>query len=184
MEEIVYHYPQKILNQNNTPKMKKLFFPICILLLTQLSGCQKNTDDPPPPPPPTKTAEELLVDKTWKFEYVTFVTDNKLFYYERNGSNNTANFGNDAIVFKKDGTGTYTATGTQVFTLTWKFEDTQKSKIKYTIKDYDLGVPKVGSNQVVIWENIVLTEGTLKYAEIYSRSDAKSIIASAKRVPL
>ena len=163
--------------------MNKLFLPICFLIIGYLSACQKEKDDPTPTPPP-KSNDELIVDKTWKFEYITFVSDNKLFYFERNGSNNTANFGNDAITFKKDGTGTYTATGSQIFTLTWKFEDSQKTKIKYTIKDYDLGNPKPGANQVVIWENIVLTENSVKYAEIYTRSDNKSIISSAKRVPL
>src|SRR5215204_741227 len=163
--------------------MQKLFLPVCFLIISQLTGCHKEKDNPPPTEQP-KSNEELLVNKTWKFEYITFVTDNKLFYYERNGSNNTANFGNDAITFKSDGTGTYTATGTQVFTLTWKFEDSRKSKIKYTLKDYELGNPKLGASQVVIWENIVLTDNTLKYAEIYSRADNKSIISSAKRIPL
>ena len=161
--------------------MSKVFLAISFLVVSHLSGCHKEKDNPPPTTPP-KSNDELIVDKTWKFEYTTFTTDSKLFYFERNGSNNTANFGNDAITFKSDGTGTYTATGSQMFTLTWKFEDSQKTKIKYTIKDYDLGVPKLGASQIVIWENVVLTENSLKYAEIYSRSDGKSIISSAKRI--
>ena len=161
--------------------MTKFSAALLALFILAISSCKK--DDSTTPPPAQKSKEELLTAKGWKFQSITFAQDSKLYYYERGGSANTANFTNDLITFKTDGSGTYTATGIDVFNITWQFLDAAKSKMKYTILNYDLGVRKNGVNQIVVWENVLLTETSLDYAEIYTRSDNKAIISSARRVP-
>lgn len=154
----------------------KLFYGILMAALGFLSCSKDNTSAPTAP-----TVDSLLIGKTWKIQSITFVSNNILYYYTMGASGNTADFSKDAIVFNKDLTGSYTA-GVNTYNITWQFTDAEKSKIKYTILNYDKGLPKSGVNLVVTWENVVLTTSTLKYAEIYTNSDGNSVISSAVRI--
>lgn len=160
--------------------MKRITFYFFTLLLVFALACTKEND-----PAFEKTSnKDLLVNKSWKFQKLTFVQNNTLYFYTLGGSNNSFNFGNDAISFKADGTGTYTNSVNVKFIISWQFADVEESIINYTIFNYDKGASRQGVNLTVTWENVQLSTTYLKYAEIYTNSDGGAIISSAKRIPL
>jgi hypothetical protein len=153
---------------------KTLILSLCFFSF--LLACKKESI-------PTVLNDEFLTNKSWKMEGIKFTTDNILYHYKRNSSGNNIGFDKDIIRFKKDGTGTYTNNGSDIYNLSWKFLDAEKSKIEYTIFNYSMGHPEPGVNQVVDWENVVATTTSLKYAEIYTRTDDVSIVCSVERSP-
>ena len=159
--------------------MRSSYLITLMLFLALATGCQKEED---PPPDPTK--EELLLDKSWSASEITFVSDNALRYYKRGGSSNTWDFTYDVISFKTGGTGTYQNLQNSVFNITWQFIDAAKTRIRFTIYDYDKGIRKPGTNLVVNWENLVIAATSISYSEIYTNSDNKSIISAGNRATL
>lgn len=157
--------------------MKRLLLFSAILTSISVFSCTKDNT-----PVKTKSVEDYLVGKSWKIQEITFVQNNQLYYYLRGGSGNTASFPNDVLVFNADGTGTYTTTAGDSFHTTWDFQDSEKSKINYTVYDYDAGAAKTGSNLVVRMENVNVSDSTLKYAEIYTNGNGNSIISSVERM--
>jgi len=159
--------------------MRKLLLTTIVFITFLAVGCQKEDD-----PPPTPSKEELLVEKSWGASEITFVADNLLKYYKRGGSTNSWDFTNDYIKFKADGTGTYKNVPATTFNITWQFIDAAKTRIRYTIYDYDKGVSKPGTNLVVNWQNVVITATNLEYSEIYTNSDGKSVITAGGRTAM
>jgi len=157
--------------------MKKSAFLSSVLFLFLAVGCQKEEDKPPTP-----SKEDLLVDKNWYASDITFVSGDFLRYYKRGGSGNTWDFTNDYISFKRDGTGTYQNLPGSTFNISWQFIDAAKTRIRFTIFDYDKGVRKPGTNLVVNWQNVLISANAIEYSEIYTNSDSKSIISAASRM--
>lgn len=81
----------------------------------------------------TATKEELLTHHTWKMEELTQVENNTQIYYKRGGTTNTNNFDNDKITFLVDGTGTYSPTPSQNFSITWEFTNSSKTQMNIVI---------------------------------------------------
>ncbi len=132
-----------------------------------------------------KPVEEFLLSKSWQVEKLTFTEADKLYKFRKNASDNDVEYySQDVITFYEDGTGKYTSYGSNTFNIVWEYIDTEKTTIEYTINDFLLGAPSPGNNLDVLLENVVVTENFLKYAEIYTKDDNKSIISSVKRVAI
>ncbi len=159
--------------------------PLAILFffLIHPSSCGKKNNKQDEPNKFSDPAE-LLINKAWRVSELTFVSHDELFYYKRGGSRNTWDFTYDVITFNADGTGSYANLKESTFQIKWQFMDEGKTKLRYTILDYDMGVKGSGVNLVVNWENVFLSPKTLHYAEIYTNSDGNSIISSGTRVSL
>lgn len=157
--------------------MKKSFF-LYLLMLPLIFSCKKVIT-----PIIEKTTEANLVDKAWLMDEITFVQSNQLYYYQRGGQSNTAHFDNNTIYFKKDKTGTY-SDGGHIYDITWSFDQDDKTKLQYTIYDYQNGAPQEGVNSVVYLENVNVSDAYFRYAEIYTHDGEKSVISSVKRVYL
>ena len=83
--------------------------------------------------------EQVLSQRTegWKLNTIRYLTANAFSYYQRGAaSGNTINADDDVIVFKSNGSGTYSfrTTGSiQTYPLTWVFKNTEKTKLEITI---------------------------------------------------
>jgi hypothetical protein len=139
-------------------------------------SCKKALD-----PVIEKKVQDLLVNKNWNMDEITYVEDNTLFYYLRGGQNNTAHFDSNILLFKEDKNGIY-IDGNVTYDITWQFVGNDYTKLNYTIYNYYKGAPKQGTNSVINLENVNLSESFFKYAEIYSHDSQKSIISSVKRI--
>src|SRR5688572_4799509 len=93
-----------------------------------LQACTKDESDID-----VASKEELLTHHTWKMEELTQVENNAQIYYKRGGTTNTHNFDNDKITFLADGTGNYSPTPTQNFSITWEFTNASKTQMNIVI---------------------------------------------------
>ncbi|MEP7237029.1 MAG: carboxypeptidase-like regulatory domain-containing protein [Ferruginibacter sp.] len=105
----------------------------------------------------TKASGNILTDATWKMEESRVLDGNNVFYYKRNGQENTINFDNDLYKFNADNTGIYFYNG-QEYKFSWKYLDAEKTKMEMLIA--------YPSPLIVNLENITLTSTALKYTRM------------------
>ncbi len=160
----------------------KFNFALYIVLATLFIACNKDSNDPDLQTP-VLTIEQQLSDKVWLMDKISFTENDKLFHYKRNGSDNNVNYYiTDRIIFNEDGTGTYKNFGANTFNISWAFKDIKKTVIEYTIHDFLGGSPSTGKNLKITMENITIKDDLLSYAEIYTKDDNNSIVASVHRI--
>ncbi len=105
----------------------------------------------------TNVSVGLLTAATWKMEESRVIDGNNMFYYKRDGKENTINFDNDLYKFNTDNTGIYFYNG-QEYKFTWKYLDTEKTKMEMIIL--------YPTPLVVNFENIMLTASSFKYTRM------------------
>lgn len=157
--------------------MKQLFVLLC--LSTFIISCKKDSDDPP------QTAisrDSILVSRIWQMQKIHVLQNNTLLFYQRGGQNNSWNYDNDYLKFEKDGSGTYTA-GSDVYDITWQFDNSDKTEISYTLHDYANGHPEDGIDLEIKLENVYLSETSFRYAELYTNENGTHAICSVYREP-
>jgi hypothetical protein len=103
-----------------------------------------------------KTAGSLT-DVTWKMEESRVIDGNNMFYYKRDGKENTINFDNDMYKFNTDNSGIYFYNG-QEYKFTWKYMDNERTKMEMIIL--------YPTPLVVTLENIMLAGNSLKYTRL------------------
>lgn len=81
-------------------------------------------------------------------------------FYDRGGSNNTHDYGNDLLQFNTNGSGTYTTSAGDSYTIAWQFDNGEKTELSYTISDFN-------GNLTIKLENILLDENNFRYSEMY-----------------
>jgi hypothetical protein len=99
----------------------------------------------------------LLTGVNWKMEESRVIDGNSMFYYKRDGKENTINFDNDVYKFTNDNTGIYFYNG-QEYKFNWKYQDAEKTKMEMTIL--------YPTPLIVTLENISLTGNSLKYTRL------------------
>jgi hypothetical protein len=112
------------------------------------------------PKPVTKlpeSVESLLTGYTWKMEESRVIEGNNMFYYKRNGPDNSIDFDNDFYKFNSDNTGIYTY-NRQDYKFNWKYLDTEKTKMEIMIL--------YPTPLIVTLENITVTPISLKYTRL------------------
>ena len=82
---------------------------------------------------------------------------NNMFYYKRDGQENTINFDNDLYKFDTDNTGIYFYNGQQ-YKFNWKYLNTEKTKMELVIL-YPIPL-------IVSLENITLTASAFAYTRL------------------
>ncbi|MBL7699008.1 MAG: hypothetical protein JNK79_12665 [Chitinophagaceae bacterium] len=123
-----------------------------------------NKDDDEPQQPQVKDRMELLTSVAWQIDHLYQVQGGQKAYYDRGGSNNTYNYGSDLLKFNTDGSGTYTTSAGNSYTIEWQFDNAGKTEISYTIN----GFPN-GSLDIKL-ENVFLDENNFRYAEMYTNN--------------
>ncbi|MEO7307175.1 MAG: carboxypeptidase-like regulatory domain-containing protein [Ferruginibacter sp.] len=98
-----------------------------------------------------------LTGVTWKMEESRVIDGNSMFYYKRDGKENTINFDNDLYKFNTDNTGIYFYNGQQ-YAFNWKYLDTEKTKMEMLIL--------YPTPLIVTLENITLTANSFKYTRL------------------
>lgn len=136
-----------------------------IFIISTFLACKKEDVTP-------KTPEQILTKNAWKIDELRYLQDNVPHYYKRGGTQNTESFSDEYIEFFSDKTGRYYAQDLSSVPITWNFVNAEKTIIQYTIQ-YGL---------VVTWESIILTEGSIRYTEYYTRNGIKSL-AEGIRIP-
>ena len=121
-----------------------------------------------------KTPEQILTSTPWKIAEITAAIGNLTYYYNRGGSANTVNFDNEYIVFRIDNTGTYAEDVGSRAEFTWSFSNTAKTKITLT--------GQLLPSSTIYWEDVVLTDTSLKYNERYTVLNVFSS-ATVERIP-
>jgi hypothetical protein len=113
---------------------------------------------------PVKTVTEqstesasALTNVTWKIEESRVIEGNSMFYYKRNGEQNSVNFDNDFYKFNTNNTGIYFYNGKE-YQFNWKYQDAEKTKMEMTIL-YPIPL-------IVSFENILLTATSFKYTRL------------------
>jgi len=117
------------------------------------------TKIPEPVKPVTETVygNASLTGVTWKMEESRVIDGNSMFYYKRNGAENTINFDEDFYKFNNDNTGTYYYNG-QEYKFTWKYLDAANTKMEMII---------LYPNPLVVnFENLSVNGSTLKYTRM------------------
>lgn len=136
-----------------------------ISLLFVATACKKDKDTP------SKSAEEYLTAHAWKPNEIRAMQGGSSYYYKRGGTSTAGfNLDNESILFKADGTGTYTGTGGNSVPLTWTFTNTAKTRLTWTAN--------LGSPTTVSWEINTLNDNLLRYDEYYPNT-----ISFGERVP-
>ena len=102
-------------------------------------------------------SDGLLTAVTWKMEESRVIDGNKMYYYKRDGPENTINFDNDLYQFKANNTGIYFYNG-QEYKFNWKYLDSEKIKMEMVIL-YPIPF-------IVNLENISLSSSSLKYTRL------------------
>jgi hypothetical protein len=98
-----------------------------------------------------------LTDVTWKMEESRVIDGNNIFYYKRDGKENTINFDNDLYKFNTDNTGIYYYNG-QEYKFNWKYLDAERTKMEMLIL--------YPTPLIVTLENITLTANSFKYTRL------------------
>ena len=99
----------------------------------------------------------ILTNTTWKMEESRVIDGNNIFYYKRNGQENSINFDNDFYKFNADNTGIYTYNG-QDYKFNWKYLDAEKTRMEMIIL--------YPTPLIVTLENITVTATSLKYTRL------------------
>ncbi len=119
------------------------------------------TKIPEPVRPATETVNVSsslsLTGVTWKMQESRVMDGNNMFYYKRNGTENTVNFDEDFYKFNTDNTGTYYYNG-QGYKFTWKYLDTENTKMEMIIL--------YPTPLIVNFENLTVTGSSLKYTRM------------------
>ncbi len=105
----------------------------------------------------TSATTDLLTTAAWKIDESRVIEGNNIYYYKRNGQENTINFDNDLYKFETGNTGIYFFNG-QEYKFNWKYLDTEKTKMEIVIL---YPVPLM-----VNLENITLTASSFKYTRL------------------
>ena len=161
-------------------KTAKLLCLAAIFLTVGLLACKKDNDNDQSA---SKSPEEYLIGKKWKIDELTFLQGNQFGYYFRNTSGTTINLMNDRIEFKTGGTGTYTSTYDDVYSFTWQFTDTDKTKMMVKISNYANGAPAAGVDLTITYENVHVSDNVLRYTEIFTNANSSKTMSSVKRTP-
>jgi hypothetical protein len=140
-------------------------------LLLVLMACKSTsvTSDP--------VNETSLSNTEWQMEEIRFIQQNTPYYYKRGSAReNNMNFDNDFIRFNFDGTGIYHQSDGTEYQLKWRFVDDQKTGIEYTLENFRDQKPVT-----VHWEQIQMTNKTIKYIEFYTLTNGTNSLANVTR---
>ena len=111
---------------------------------------------------------------SWQIDEIRFLQQNTLYYYKRGGADNSYDFNDEYIQFNKDKSGVRYDKGVS-YPLKWDFIDQGKTKIKIIMQE--------SPQLIVIWENLIYNETSLKYSEYYTRRGTNSL-AVVTRTPI
>ena len=137
--------------QNSSPPVAERIDPITTQSLKpEVTEARPATEQP-------KMSGVLLTEVTWKMDESRVIDGNNMFYYKRDGKENTINFDNDLYKFNTDNTGIYFYNG-QEYKFNWKYLDTEKTKIEMIIA--------YPTPLIVTLENITLTANSFKYTRL------------------
>jgi hypothetical protein len=140
-----------------------------ITLLTCTISCKKSNIAPL-----NRTPEQILTATPWKILEITGGIGNLPFYYKRGGSSNTINFDNEYYLFKPDQTGTYVDNTGLQNPFTWSYSNAGKTRIMLN--------GELLPATPIYWENIILTDNSLKYNESYTIGNT-SANSTVERIP-
>ena len=103
------------------------------------------------------TTGDQLTTTTWQMDESRVIDGNSMFYYKREGQENTINFDNDSYKFNAGNTGIYFFNG-QEYKFNWKYLNAEKTKIEIIIL--------YPTPLIVNLENIMLTTSSFKYTRL------------------
>jgi len=119
------------------------------------------------------SSSNLLTNVTWKMDESRIIDGTNMFYYKREGKENTIDLDKDLYKFNTDNTGIYFYND-QEYKFTWTYIDTEKTKMKIVIL--------YPTPLVVNLENIVLTPSSLKYTRV-QKVNGVNFMAIETRIP-
>jgi hypothetical protein len=105
----------------------------------------------------TGLSDGSLTGVTWQMQESRVMDGNNMFYYKREGQENTINFDNDLYKFDTDNTGIYFYNGQQ-YKFNWKYINTEKTKMELVIL--------YPTPLIVSLENITLTASSFAYTRL------------------
>ncbi|HMK03562.1 MAG TPA: carboxypeptidase-like regulatory domain-containing protein [Ferruginibacter sp.] len=106
---------------------------------------------------PVYSNSDPLTSVTWKMDESRIIDGTNMFYYKREGKENSIDLDRDFYKFNTDNTGTYFSND-QEYKLTWTYIDAEKTKMKIVVL--------YPTPLVVNLENIVLTPSSFKYTRV------------------
>src|SRR5882724_8229537 len=113
---------------------------------------------------PILIADTSIAGRKWAMQEIRFLYDNVPYYYKRDDyAKSNMNFDNDNIIFNCDGTGIYHQTNDVDYPLKWHYIEPGKNVIQFTISKF-----RNNCDLLVTWENIELSNNTIKYTEYYT----------------
>lgn len=115
------------------------------------------TENPEPVSTQRNINGDQLTGINWKMNESRVIDGSQMFYYKRNGEENTINFDNDLYTFNADHTGIYFYNG-QEYKFNWKYLDTEKTKLEMVIL--------YPTPLIITFENITVTATSFKYTRL------------------
>lgn len=119
------------------------------------------------------SGSDMLTAVTWQMDESRVIDGNNMYYYKRNGQENTINFDNDAYKFNTDNTGMYFYNG-QGYKFNWKYLDAEKTKMEIIIL--------YPTPLIVNLENISLTASSLKYTRLQKVNGVNLVAIESRTV--
>lgn len=104
-----------------------------------------------------ESPEQLLTAHTWEATHVWQQVANSQLFFERGNPASTLKLDFENIRFNKDGTGVYLDNHGVTSPLNWRFTDSSKTKISFTVQF----LPPATSQ----WDILTLTRNKLEYVQ-------------------
>jgi hypothetical protein len=130
-----YDFKEKVTGIVKTDILETVTYPNLPMVKPTGSVKQEEkilTDNREPLSAQRNISGDQLTGINWKMEESRVIDGSHIFYYKRNGEENTINFDNDLYTFHADHTGTYFYNG-QEYTFNWKYLDTERTKMEMVI---------------------------------------------------
>jgi len=134
---------------------------IMIVIFSSQTGCEK---DAVPPISKTDTVydckvppkDSILVQKTWKVDFVYSLIGGDLGKYVNGETNTTGiNFDNQRYAFNSNGTGTFTDPSGNNYSLTWKFTTSDKRTMEVSVS---------ALSNTSTWEMVEIADNYLQFS--------------------
>jgi hypothetical protein len=160
--------------------MKKLIgfspFVVFAFLLSLQTGVTSCTKEKTVLIQDTAVSVELLTANSWKLQEYRGVDANTIVFYERGGALNTANFDNEYIRFRSDGTGSYFDQNGVTHEFTWEFLNEAKTSLTFVVSN------PFGPSQAVFYENLRYKNDALLFDQYWTYNSINSH-AQGIRIP-
>lgn len=127
---------------------------------------------------PVTSGSSQILNRKWEMQEIRFLYNNIPYHYKQgDDSESNIKFDNDYITFNCGGTGIYHQGNNIDYQLTWHFIEFKDNVIEFTISKF-----RDNTDLVVNWENMEISNNTIKYTEYYTHKNGQHCFGYGIRI--